>query len=167
MASSPEYTVHRVDPGAPESVVQPILDLNIDIHNAKSRKPDHHQTIEGWMNHLNREKSFILYATPGTSGEGQPVGFMIAHMKTEPEYKSHTLHLWIAGVVEAERKKGVFRRMMVEAEKIAKEFGVDTLGMATYPPKFPRLAEILKKLDGWVLESEAEDGSKVRYTKRV
>ena len=163
MATNPDITLHRIDPGAPESDVQPILDRAKEIFDAKNRKVDHHVTIEGWIKNLNKPKSYILYATK--PGSDEIIGLLFSHMKHHPEYETPTLHLWITGVVESERKKGVFRTLMIEAENHARELGIETLGMATYPKSFPRMAHVLPRLDGFKLKGWEADMTKMRFTK--
>ncbi|KEF58236.1 uncharacterized protein A1O9_06162 [Exophiala aquamarina CBS 119918] len=163
MASNPDITIHRIDPYASPETVQQILDLAMNVFDAMGRKRDHHSTIETWMNHLNVPKSFILYATKPNSTE--PIGFIFSFMRQQPFYDSPTLQHWVVVIAEIERGKGVFRTLMVESEKHARELGVETLGMACYPGKFKRMAEILPKLEGWELLRWEDEGNKNRWIK--
>ncbi|KAI5369886.1 Putative acyl-CoA N-acyltransferase [Septoria linicola] len=106
-----------------------------------------------WQRRLELPGSIILYVTSddGSACSAHIIGFLFVHLKSHPESGSLSPlpHIWLAGVDPLSRGSGVFPLMLKHASNHARTaLGADAMTVCTYPRRFARMYEILKRT-GW------------------
>jgi GNAT superfamily N-acetyltransferase len=157
LTTTPSY--HALNANATSDELQPLVDLNNLIFKNSTDVSDsasHHGSLAEWQKRLNDPFSTLVYATLPSTG-ANPVGFIFAHPKQHARAFDPTLHIWLAGVLPASRGTGMFHGMMKQVEDHAREKGIKTLSVATFPAKFEKMYSILTKT-GWDGEQDLGDG---------
>lgn len=167
--SSPQVKYHILQAGSSPSAIQPVLDLNNTIFGADAPpSTSHHGSLTEWQKRLDNPASLIAYATLSkaeTPEADTPVGFIFAHPKLHEGQSGPALHIWLAGVLPASRGTGMFHGLVDKVEEQARQHGVKTLSVATFPAKFEKMYSILTKT-GWSGEKDL-GGGKVLLTKEL
>ena len=123
-----EISYHSLDSSSPVSQLSAILSLSNTIFNAQ---PDStkYSSLSTWQTHLtSSSSSIVFFATipcPDNNADVQPVGFIYAFPRTLAEYSDsvaerlnreetrEVLHIWLCGILEKYRGKGVFEELML------------------------------------------------------
>ena len=176
----PQVSYYALSSTSPSSDLSAILSLSNAIFHAT---PDStkYSSPATWQSHLSTPNSIIFCAAvplPDTEAKVQPIGFVFAFAKTPADYpepvkkqlteleQHEVMHVWLAGVVQEYRSRGVFGDLMHLVENYAAVREITRMSVATMPARFERMFDVLRK-EGWTvlgdrdLKSEGEGEEKV------
>ncbi|KAJ9614441.1 hypothetical protein H2200_002577 [Cladophialophora chaetospira] len=164
-----DLTVHRLCSDTPKDALKPVLALSHKIFASSNPAQTHFSSLDEWTRRLSNPESILVYATTAVPNSSvsissdvlpdSPIGFIFAHPSDKAGLPDKTLHIWLGGVSETTRKKGVFAALMREIEEHASHRGWDTLSVSTFPEKFPRMYELLQRED-WEVRCTMAEGKK-------
>jgi hypothetical protein len=183
MAQLKSFTIYTLGSGTSKAAIEPVLDLSNEIFASTSSPPTHHSSLEEWHRRLSQPVSILVCGTETslsvtsrqvtTNNKARPsfapfgpIGFIFAHRRPCPSLPYPTLHIWLAGVSERARGMGLFAALMDEVERHARNEGIQTLSVCTFPATFGQMFAILQT-HAWEVKVWMDDGKKVLMTKGV
>ena len=169
-----QISFHSLDSTSPPEQISAILSLSNTIFSATPESTKY-SSLSVWQSHLSRPNSAIFFATlpsPNDEADVEPIGFVFAYTRSPSDYSStlagklteqgvkegEILHIWLSGMVEQYRSRGVFGELMGLVEEWAGEKGLSRMSVSTVPSKFGRMFDLLKKT-GWTVVDEVEGES--------
>ena len=158
-----------------EEDVMSVLQLSNTVFRVKDKKTStHYSSLEEWQQRLSRPGAVIIRAALHVSQRdlqakvpATPVGFIFGYKKEQrlaDDRVVEAAHIWLAGVHSSYEGQGVFRDLTKVFEQYASENDLGLLSVTTYPARFGRMYELLKKT-GW--KDIGSDGEKVVLVKEV
>ena len=158
-----------------EEDVTSILQLSKAVFGVKDKDTStHHSSLEEWQQRLSRPGAIVIRAALDVQRRdlqskvsGTPVGFIFGYRKEQRLHDGaevEAAHIWLAGVHNSYEGQGIFRDLMKVFEQYASENHSRLMSVTTYPTRFDRMYELLRRT-GWK-EISSDDG-KVVLVKEV
>lgn len=178
--SSPDIQLHKLSSASPKDQIACILELSRTIFEPENSTPTQPQLqLSTWLDRLSRKDACLIYAaststptTPPTTlpashqtthptspdTHTRPLGFFCSYPNTTSELNNVvTFHIWIAGIHPSSRARGIFPLLLEATKSHARERGYTTMTVCTYPERFTRMWDVLRRT-GWEVVAEKEGG---------